>query len=196
MPASVALELSVAKQVRTELRKHLGETHFLSVAMDFAISREEKLSDALNGSSPTESAVSAPTAGRFDIYSDGGCSPNPGPGAYAYVALEDGQVIDEKGVFHDRYTTNQVMEILGAAAGLNSRPAGSTIMVRSDSQYVVKTMTGEFKRKANHEHWKTLDAAVARHRTVSWEHVRAHKGDVMNERADRLVNQARRLAGF
>jgi ribonuclease HI len=102
--------------------------------------------------------------------------------------------------------TNQIAEITAAIEGLRRVPEGVTVELVSDSQYVLKGLSewrAGWERKgwrnsknevvANLELWKTLFAvADARHVKVRW--VRGHNGDVYNERADALANEALRLA--
>ena len=129
----------------------------------------------------------------IEIYTDGGCIGNPGPGGWGAAIVRDGEVTELSGGAN-RATNNQ-MEITAVIKGLEHVPAGEAATVVSDSQYVVNTMTRGWKRKANHALWDRLDAAV-RIRTVTWRWVRGHSGDRYNELADRLANtEARMRAG-
>ena len=83
-------------------------------------------------------------------------------------------------------STNNRMEITAAIRGIDETPPGSDVTVWSDSEYVIKTMTRGWKRKVNNDLWDQLDDVVAR-RKVSWEWVRGHSGDPMNELADTLA---------
>ena len=125
----------------------------------------------------------------IEIYTDGSCLDNPnGPGGWGVVIVKDGQVVEEMSG-HDASTTNNRMEITAVIRGLGRVKSGSDVNVNSDSEYVIKTMTLGWKRKANQDLWPELDAAVADHR-VSWNWVRGHDGNEMNEAADRLANGA------
>ena len=86
-------------------------------------------------------------------------------------------------------TTNNRMEILAVIKGLEHIPAASPVTVRSDSQYVVNTMTKGWQRKANGDLWQRLDGLV-RGRSVKWEWVLGHAGDLFNEEANRLAQAA------
>jgi ribonuclease HI len=130
--------------------------------------------------------------GQYTLFSDGSCHGNPGMAGAGWVILKEGVLIAE-GFRPLGYATNQVAEIRAAAEALNALPSGCSVEVLTDSQYVVKTMLGAFKKKANLEHWKYLDSAVARHAAVRFTHVRGHQGTEMNELADRLANQATRM---
>jgi cyclic pyranopterin phosphate synthase len=127
------------------------------------------------------------------IYTDGACIGNPGPGGWAAI------VVDAAGrkeyVGRESKTTNNRMELTAAIEGLAKTPAGSEARVESDSQYLVHTMTRNWKRKANHDLWARLDGLVSE-RNVSWVWVRGHVGHPENERADVLANsEAGRAAG-
>jgi ribonuclease HI len=86
-------------------------------------------------------------------------------------------------------TTNNRMEITAAIEALRRLPSGVEVTIRTDSQYLVNTMTLGWKRRENLDLWKILDAEVAQ-RKVHWEWVRGHSGDTFNERADELARNA------
>lgn len=79
--------------------------------------------------------------------------------------------------------TNQQAEIVAACLGLEALKEPCEVRLISDSQYVVQTMTGRFKRKANHEFWARLDKAAAPHR-IKWEWTRGHAGHEVQEICD------------
>ena len=121
-------------------------------------------------------------------YPDGSCLGNPGPGGWGVVIIEpDGRTRELSGGV--RSTTNNRMEITAAIEALRGLPPGTSVLIRTDSQYLVKTMTLGWKRSANPDLWRELDGEVARHR-VRWEWVRGHAGDPINERADELARTA------
>ena len=86
--------------------------------------------------------------------------------------------------------TNQQAEIAAAAVGLESLKQPCRVSVFTDSRYVVETMNGRFRRKANLPWWQRLDRAASAHK-VSWEWTRGHAGHLLQEAAD---NAARRIA--
>jgi ribonuclease HI len=86
--------------------------------------------------------------------------------------------------------TNQQAEVAAAALGLESLKEPCRVHLFTDSRYVVETMGGRFRRKANHDWWARLDKAVSRH-DVDWEWTRGHDGHLIQEAADRA---ARRIA--
>jgi ribonuclease HI len=79
--------------------------------------------------------------------------------------------------------TNQQAEVIAAALGLEALKEPCHVKLISDSQYVIKTMKGEFKRKANHEFWARLDAAKKPHK-ITWEWTRGHAGHPVQEICD------------
>ena len=136
------------------------------------------------------------------IYTDGGCRGNPGPGGWAFLVINPvtGSGLERCG--GERDTTNNRMELMGAIMALRSlRKDGLTVLLHSDSQYVIKAasewMPGwkarGWKRKEgalkNVDLLQDLDALGGRHR-VDWRWVRGHSGNPGNERVDALTNQA------
>lgn len=86
--------------------------------------------------------------------------------------------------------TNQQAEIAAAAVGLEALREPCRVHLFTDSRYVVETMSGRFRRKANHDWWQRLDQAAGRHQVV-WEWTRGHDGHLIQEAVDRA---ARRIA--
>jgi ribonuclease HI len=134
----------------------------------------------------------------INIYTDGACSGNPGPGGWGAV-LKSGA--HEKEIWgSDPQTTNNRMEILAVIRALEQikRP-GSAVRVYTDSQYVQKGIsewihnwkarnwtTSNKKPVKNADLWRMLDDAAARH-AVEWHWVKGHAGHPENERADALA---------
>ena len=126
------------------------------------------------------------------LYTDGACSniqsSNRIAGAGAVLLMGDAHTT------HKRFlgnVTNQVAELEAAVLGLAAaRAAGYTnVHLFSDSQYLVKTMCGEFRKKTNFDIWVKLDIASAG-MDVKWEWVRGHNGNRWQEMADRLAVEA------
>jgi ribonuclease HI len=86
--------------------------------------------------------------------------------------------------------TNQQAEIAAAAVGLERLKQPCQVNIFTDSKYVVETMNGRFRRKANLPWWERLDRAAKSHK-VHWEWTRGHAGHIVQEAAD---NAARRIA--
>jgi len=135
-----------------------------------------------------------------EIYCDGACRGNPGPGGWGAV-LRSGD--KEKRISgYKQMTTNNEMELTAAIEGLKALKRHSKVKVTSDSSYVVKGMkewihswkakgwkTSAKQPVKNQELWKALDAAAARHE-VEWEWIKGHNGHPENELADQLANEA------
>ena len=84
--------------------------------------------------------------------------------------------------------TNQQAEIAAATIGLNKLSEPCQVRVLSDSRYVVETMSGNFRKKANLEWWAKLDKAAHRHQ-VKWEWVKGHAGHDVQEVVDTLARK-------
>jgi len=88
--------------------------------------------------------------------------------------------------------TNQQAEIAAAALGLEALKEPCRVRLHTDSRYVIETMKGSFRRKANHDWWKRLDEATSLHE-VEWHWSQGHAGHVIQEAADRA---ARKIAAL
>jgi cyclic pyranopterin phosphate synthase len=120
------------------------------------------------------------------IYTDGACVGNPGPGGWAAIIMDGAKRRELKG--REESTTSNRMEILAAIKGLEQTPPDSRVTIHSDSQYLVRTMTENWKRNANLDLWHELDRLVAE-RNVDWVWIRGHVGHPENERANRLASE-------
>jgi ribonuclease HI len=136
-----------------------------------------------------------------EIWTDGGCKPNPGPGGWAAIMRFRDTVREVSG--REEATTNNRMELTAAAAALEALRRPCRVVVHTDSEYVRNGITrwhaGWVRRNwrnaagdpvANMDLWRRLLAAAAVHQ-VEWRWVRGHAGDAMNERADKLATAAR-----
>jgi ribonuclease HI len=135
-----------------------------------------------------------------EIYSDGACRGNPGPGGWGVVLRYKK---NEKTLYGaEPLTTNNRMELMAAIQGLESLKRPCKVRVTTDSQYVKNGITEwlpNWKRRGwktvdrkpvkNADLWQRLDEAAARHE-VEWHWVRGHAGHVENEMADQLANRA------
>ena len=83
-------------------------------------------------------------------------------------------------------STNQRAEIIAVALGLESLKEPCTVIIRSDSRYVIETMNGGFKRRTNLEYWARLDAAAQTH-TITYQWIKGHNGDPEQEAADTVA---------
>ena len=121
----------------------------------------------------------------IDIYTDGSCIGNPGPGGWAAIIVENNATRKLHG--RAAHTTNNKMEVLAAIQGIEATPTGVDLCVHSDSSYLINTMTKNWKRNKNRDLWARLDSAVAK-RNVRWRWVKGHAGHPQNEKADRIAN--------
>ncbi|MDI9404439.1 MAG: ribonuclease HI [Limnohabitans sp.] len=131
-----------------------------------------------------------------ELFTDGACSGNPGPGGWAYVLRFEGQ--EREGSGGERTTTNNRMELLGAIEGLRQLKRPCRVRLVSDSQYLVKGLSEwidgwkkrGWRRKEgpvmNVELWQELDRLRLLHH-IKPEWVRGHVGHPENERCDRLA---------
>jgi ribonuclease HI len=138
-----------------------------------------------------------PTAGVVEIFTDGACSPNPGPGGWGAI-LRYGR--HSKEIYGgEPATTNNRMEIMAAIQGLESLTRPSAVHVHTDSEYLRKGITQwlptwkrngwkttEKKPVKNADLWMRLDSATRDH-AVQWFWVKGHAGHPQNERADELA---------
>ena len=135
-----------------------------------------------------------------EIFSDGACSGNPGPGGWGTILRFGGHEKELSG--YDPETTNNRMELIGAIAGLEALTRPCRVRVTTDSEYVKKGMTewieGWVKRGwkntqkkpvANRDLWERLLELAAQHQ-VEWHWVRGHDGHAENERCDVLARAA------
>jgi len=138
-----------------------------------------------------------------EIWTDGGCRPNPGRGGWAAILRFRGVERELSGA--ESTTTNNRMELTAAAAALEALTRPSHVVLHTDSEYVKNGITrwhaGWVRRNwrnasgdpvANMDLWRRLLEAASRHE-IEWRWVRGHTGDAMNERADVLATQAREL---
>jgi len=144
-----------------------------------------------------------PTASEkiVEIWTDGGCKPNPGPGGWAAI-LRYGTT-DKELSGHEPATTNNRMELTAACAALEALTRPCKVVVHTDSEYVkngiTRWHTGWVRRNwrsatgepvKNMDLWRRLLDAAAKHE-IEWKWVRGHAGNEMNERADVLATKAR-----
>lgn len=141
-------------------------------------------------------------ADRVELFTDGACSGNPGPGGWGVLLRFRGVEREMKG--GEPLTTNNRMEMMAVISGLEALSRPCAVAVYTDSQYVQKGMTEWLRgwkargwRTAakepvkNEDLWRRLDAAAARHR-ISWHWVRGHNGHPENERVDQLAREGAR----
>jgi ribonuclease HI len=139
-------------------------------------------------------------SGMVDIYTDGACRGNPGPGGWAAVLTAGGR---EKEIFGAQpQTTNNRMELQAVIEALQALNRPVKVRLYTDSQYVRRGIlewlaqwkargwkTADKKPVKNQDLWQLLEAAASRHR-IEWHWVPGHAGIAGNERCDALANAA------
>jgi ribonuclease HI len=136
----------------------------------------------------------------IDIWTDGACSGNPGPGGWGAVLRAGGHEKELSGA--ESATTNNRMELMATIEALNALKKPSVVRLHTDSKYVMDGVTkwihgwkkngwktADKKPVKNEDLWRALDAANARHE-VTWKWVKGHSDDEMNNRADELARGA------
>jgi ribonuclease HI len=137
---------------------------------------------------------------RVEIFTDGACSGNPGPGGWGAILRYNGVEKELSG--GEAATTNNRMELQAAIAALNALKKPCTVDLHTDSSYLRNGIaewldgwkrrgwrTAEKKPVKNVDLWQALDAARQRHK-VTWHWIKGHAGHRENERADELARIA------
>jgi ribonuclease HI len=135
-----------------------------------------------------------------DIFTDGACSGNPGPGGWGAVLRYRGRERELAG--SEPHTTNNRMELMAAIQALETLKRACTVRLHTDSQYLRTGITSwihgwkrngwrtaDKKPVKNADLWQRLDAALGPHK-IEWIWVRGHSGHPENERADALARGA------
>jgi ribonuclease HI len=153
---------------------------------------------------PRERLPSAPVPHAIELWTDGACSGNPGPGGWAAILVArgpDGAVVKQVELAGgDPATTNNRMELQAVISGLASLERPTELTVHIDSTYVMDAIvkrwhvgwvargwkTAAKQPVKNQDLWEQLLALVAKH-TISWRKVKGHAGVALNERCDELA---------
>ncbi len=135
---------------------------------------------------------------RIEIYTDGACRGNPGPGGWGVLLIAG----KHRKTMHggEPETTNNRMELTAAIEALNALKGASNVVLYTDSKYVMDGIcewmpnwkkrgwkTSNKKPVKNKDLWQALDEAVARH-DLQWKWVKGHNDNPGNEKADELAN--------
>ena len=135
-----------------------------------------------------------------EIYTDGACRGNPGPGGWGVLLIAG----DRRKTMHggESETTNNRMELTAAIEALNALRKPTQVTLHTDSKYVMDGIrewmpnwkqrgwkTAAKKPVKNKDLWQRLDAASAKHQ-IDWRWVKGHSGHAENERVDELANRA------
>jgi|SRR5262245_60835641 ribonuclease HI len=140
-----------------------------------------------------------------NLFTDGACSGNPGPGGWAFILKHPASGSVREGSGAERETTNNRMELRGVIEGLSTLKSPCRVELVTDSQYVAKGVRewlpkwksqgwqrkegGRYKPVMNADLWKKLDELLARH-DVQVKHVLGHRGHPENEACDRMAVDA------
>ena len=138
---------------------------------------------------------------HIEIYTDGACRGNPGPGGWGVLLISGEHRKELSG--SEPHTTNNRMELMGAIRGVEAlKKPGTVARIYTDSQYVIKGIsewlaawkqrgwkTADKKPVKNQDLWERLDALAEQHE-LEWHWVRGHSGVHGNERVDQLANEA------
>lgn len=138
-------------------------------------------------------------SGRIEIWTDGACSGNPGPGGWGAILISGTHRKELSG--GEVLTTNNRMELSAAISALEALKKPCAVDLHTDSEYlrngVMKWMAGwrrngwrtaDKKPVKNQDLWERLDAALKSHDIV-WHWVKGHAGNELNERADELARE-------
>ncbi len=138
---------------------------------------------------------------KIEIFTDGACSGNPGPGGWGAILRSKGVEKELSG--SEKNTTNNRMEMMAVIAALEALTRPCEVIVTTDSQYVMKGMmewlpgwkkrnwlTASKKPVKNVDLWQRMEKSAASHK-LDWVWVRGHQGHAENERADQLAVSAR-----
>jgi len=137
---------------------------------------------------------------QIEIFTDGACSGNPGPGGWGAILRAGDHEKELSG--GERTTTNNRMEMTAAIRALEALKQPSVITLYTDSRYVMDGVTkwiinwkkngwktADKKPVKNEDLWRALDAAAAPHK-ITWRWVKGHAGHPENERVDALARAA------
>lgn len=137
---------------------------------------------------------------KVEIFTDGACRGNPGPGGWGALLRSNDHVRELKG--GEPHTTNNRMELMAAIRALETLKGPCEVELTTDSEYLRKGITewlARWKQRGwktaarkpvkNEDLWRRLDEAAKRH-DIRWRWVRGHSGHPENELADALANQA------
>ncbi len=136
----------------------------------------------------------------IDIFTDGACSGNPGPGGWGAILRSSGHEKEISG--GEAATTNNRMELMAVIEGLKALKNASPVTIHTDSRYVMDGAskwilnwkkkgwkTADKKPVKNEDLWRILDDEMALHQ-IRWIWVAGHSGHAENERADQLARDA------
>ena len=149
--------------------------------------------------------MKSPSRPYVEIFADGACSGNPGPGGFGAILKSADKVRELSGC--ERMTTNNRMELMAVISALEALRKPCRVCVTTDSTYVVRGMcewiegwqqnhwrNSQKKEVLNRDLWERLLKAAQPHET-EWRWIRGHNGHVENERCDALAREAIKKCG-
>jgi ribonuclease HI len=163
------------------------------IGKGWAPPRQPWCTEAAEPATPS-AAEDQPAKGVLTAHTDGACSGNPGPGGWAVVFSRSGNVVGECSGAAAATTSNR-MELIAVLEALRRAPKGERLEIHTDSRNVVGWLAEGWKRNnaTLAALCREIDEVVAKRGTegaVSFRHVLGHRGDELNERADRLATAA------
>jgi len=179
----------------------MPSTEIIQIKVQSLLNNAKKsLHDYKSNTSTTDnSLISQAHMAHFELFTDGACSGNPGPGGWAFVLRGTGISGDLERSGAEPQTTNNRMELLAVIRGLESLPTTGRVRVVSDSEYVVKGLkewldgwkargwrTAAKKPVKNDDLWRRLDELRATHQLAP-EWIRGHNEHPENSRCDALA---------
>jgi ribonuclease HI len=157
----------------------------------------QRAPDKLTGAS----APGGATQNKVQLFTDGACSGNPGPGGWGAILRSGGHEKELSG--GEAQTTNNRMELMAVIEGLRALKKPTPVTIYTDSKYVMdgaSSWLAGWKKRGwktaakepvkNEDLWRALDDEMKRHPPVAWQWVRGHSGHAENERADQLARSA------
>ncbi len=149
---------------------------------------------------------------KVQLYTDGACSGNPGPGGWAYVLRDLPTKKEKEGSGAERETTNNRMELMAVIEGLRALSRPCDVALFADSNYVLQGLStwmagwkrngwrrkqgNKYEEVKNVDLWRQLDQLAAVHK-ITFHHVKGHSGHTENERCDVLAVEAyKQLRGW
>lgn len=153
--------------------------------------------------SRTENNTSLSSSDTIHVWTDGACSGNPGKGGWGAVIQATDTFLEFSG--YSAQTTNNIMEMTAVVEALKRTEPGSTVILTTDSQYVIKGITqwihgwkkrgwkkSDGKAVLNKELWIEIDKQTHQ-RNITWKWIKGHAGHPENERCDELAREAIKL---
>jgi ribonuclease HI len=127
------------------------------------------------------------------IYTDGACIPNPGRGGWGIIVVQPTGELHKFSGNAEEKTTSSRMEMTAVLMALRKlSTSGVPVVIRIDSEFVVRTLNGEYRQRKNKDLWTEINRELSRlqTRSIRYEWVKGHADDPYNAMADELANAA------